>query len=156
MTSTILDDLAFLDAVVRRIGPERVRNVSTLGGAQIHPADPDDGHEIAAELGLALDQGHATFVTFRGDVDGHLVDVFASYRPTFEYVVLLDSNPAGEPGGASFSQYLTAEDASEHAKSAYGHVRWEQSGADEYAFTDRNGRRGYVVVRPYLAEEANR
>lgn len=160
MTSTILGDLAFLDAIVRRIGPDRAKHVSTIGAPSVFLVDAADGHEIASELNLTLDQTHAEFVTYSGDVEGHDLTLFASHREEpateFEHVAFLDSDPTDEPGGASFARFPSTEAAAEHAKSAYGQVRWEQSGADEYAFTDRNGRRGYVIVRPYIAEKVSR
>ena len=90
-TPSILDQLAFLDALVRQIGPGRVRNVSTIGGLGIHPVDAEDGHVIAAELGLteATDyypvthrEGiqHRGFTSYRGDIEGHDVGVHASLR----------------------------------------------------------------------------
>lgn len=146
MTGDALMDLAFLDALIRRIGPERLTAFDSYGN--IHLVDDKAGHALASELGLTKIRVLSSATCYGGEIDGHEVHVFASLRE-YEHVVFLDSNPAAEPGGASFERYPTAEAAALAAQTAYGHVRWEQSGADEYAFTDRNGRRGYVVVRQF-------
>ena len=93
-TPRILADLHFLTDLVRQIGPERVRNVSTISGLIIHPVDREDGHAIGAELGLteAVDYPsihaggtqHRGFTSYRGSIDGHDVGVHASPR----YVVI--------------------------------------------------------------------
>ena len=148
----ILARLAHADALVRRVGAARIGAVSLFGStSDLHPTDYKDGHAIAAELGLTTMVALSGAVHYSGVVGGRKCGVFASLVEVFEHVVFLDSNPAGEPGGESFEQYLTREAAAEAARGSYGQVRWEPSGADEYTFTDDNGRRGYVVVRPYVA-----
>lgn len=77
----ILARLAALDALVRRIGPERVSHVDTMGN--VHFADENDGHAAAAMLGLPRTGVHRPdkpngFTTYHGHIDGHPVTVFAS------------------------------------------------------------------------------
>lgn len=90
--ATILDRLEFADALVHRIGPERVRSISTE--LVLHPTSRDDGHAIAAELvaaGATIDivhseptgvvtPDHPGFTAYEMTVDGRYVQVFASYR----------------------------------------------------------------------------
>lgn len=84
-TPRILADLTFLDALVRQIGPERVSSVSTTGALTIHLVDDEDGHAIAADLGLTEPRTYGGTHWYDGTVDGHLVRVFATAP---QYVVV--------------------------------------------------------------------
>lgn len=147
----ILARLTQAVALVRRVGAARVDSVAIYSDVILHPTNDEDGHAIASELGLTAVRSLSSAVYYSGKAAGWPCSVLASQVETFEHVVFLDSNPAGEPGGVSFDEYLTREAATEAARGSYGQVRWEPSGADEFTFTDRNGRRGYVVVRPHEA-----
>lgn len=90
--ASILDRLEFADALVRRIGPQRVRDIGT--SLAIHPTSRDDGHAIASELiaaGATLDAIHADppgtvavlpqgFTSYDLTIEGRNIQVFASYR----------------------------------------------------------------------------
>ena len=77
-TPRILADLYLLTDLVRQIGPERVTQVAT--GGLIHPVDAEDGHAIAAELGLTTFDNYGNAYWYEGRIDGHRVTVFASPR----------------------------------------------------------------------------
>jgi len=89
-TPTLLSALEIADALVRRIGPERVAsakaNVQSSGGAvaavQIFPTDEADGLTIAAGLDGVLDHdfpdGTYPFSTWRATFEGHAVQIFAA------------------------------------------------------------------------------
>ena len=81
-TPRILADLHFLTDLVRQIGPERVNAASIIGGPSIHATDREDGHAIAAELGLAEFHGSGTTHWYQGSIDGHDVTVYATPRYT--------------------------------------------------------------------------
>lgn len=92
METTILDRLEFADALVRRIGPERIFLIDS--SLSMHPVSRDDGHEIASALlsaGASVVEVHScppgieahpgvSYTLYDLMVDGHKVSVFASYR----------------------------------------------------------------------------
>lgn len=90
--ASILDRLEFADALVRRVGPQRVRDIGA--SLALHPMSRDDGHAIASELvaaGATIDAIHADppgavvglpegFTSYDLTIEGRSVQVFASYR----------------------------------------------------------------------------
>lgn len=117
------------------------------------PADDADAPELATVLGLSGPRRGGTagdIEVWRATVDGIDVKVQrTASTPAFEFVAFSDSEPAGHPGFPSFERYGSREDATREGQARYGQVRWEQSGADEFAFTDDHGRTGHVVVRQF-------
>jgi len=121
--------------------------------ATLMPKDDADAPELAAILGLTGPRRGGTagdIEVWHATVDGIAVKVQrTASSPSFEFVAFSDSEPGSHGGFPSVEPYGSQEDATREARSRYGQVRWEQSGADEYAFTDEHGRTGYVVVREF-------